>query len=136
MAVLRLSTTARNAAANALKTAIDAGSGAGTLKLYDGEQPATPQDAPSGSNHLLVTVVLSDPAFGAAATGVITAAAIVQVTAVAAGTAAWARLADAEGNVVLDLDVGTSGASINLNSTALISGGPVVISSASITMPQ
>lgn len=37
MAILRLSTAARNALANALKTAIDTGAGAGgTIKIYTG----------------------------------------------------------------------------------------------------
>jgi hypothetical protein len=136
MAVLRLSTTARNALANALKTAIDAGSGAGTIKIYDGSQPATPQDAPTGSNHLLATLSFGDPSFGAASVGVITAAAIAQQNAVLSGTAAWARIADSDGNAIMDVDVGTSGATINLNTTSIVSGGPVSITSATITVPQ
>jgi len=134
MAVLRLSTVARNALANALKTSIDAGAGAGTIKIYSGSQPTTPQDAPTGT--LLVTLNFSDPSFGAAATGVITAAAIAQVNAVATNTAGYARIADSDGNAIMDVDVGTSGATINLNTTSIVSGGPVSITSATITMPQ
>ena len=134
MAVLRLSTTARNALANAIKTAIDAGSAGGTIKIYTGSQPATPQDAPTGT--LLATLTFGDPSFGAASVGVITANAIAQVNAVATGTAGWARIADSDGNAVMDVDVGTSGATINLNTTSIVSGGPVVITSATITMPQ
>ena len=136
MAVLRLSTTARNALANAIKTAIDAGSAGGTIKIYDGSQPATPQDAPTGSNHLLATLTFGDPSFGTAAVGVITANAIAQVNAALTGTAAWARIADSDGTAIMDVDVGTSGATINLNTTSIVSGGPVSITSATITMPQ
>lgn len=136
MAVLRLSTMARNALANAIKTAIDAGSGAGTIKIYDGSPPATPQDAPSGSNHLLTTLNLGDPSFGAAAVGVITAKAIGQANTVASGTAAWARIADSDGNAIMDLDVGASGAAINLTSLTLAIGDIVAINSALITIPQ
>jgi hypothetical protein len=37
--------------------------------------------------------------------------------------------------VVCDGDVSTSGASLNLNTTAIVSGGPVNITSFSITAP-
>jgi hypothetical protein len=137
MAILRLSTAARNTLANALKTAIDAGAGAGTIKIYDGAQPATPQDAPvGGTNHLLATLAFGDPSFGSADAGVITANAIAQVNAVATGTAAWARIADSDGNTVLDVDVGASGATINMNTTALVINGPVLINSFTLTLPQ
>jgi hypothetical protein len=134
MAVLRLSTAARNALANAIKTAIDAGSGPGTIKIYTGAQPATPQDAATGT--LLATISFADPSFGAASSGVITANAIPQVNAGNTGAAGWARLADSDGNTVMDVDVGTSGATINLNTTSIVSGGPVTITSGTITVPQ
>jgi len=134
MAVLRLSTTARNALADAIKTAIDAGSGVGTIKIYSGSQPATPQDAPTGV--LLVTLAFGDPSFGSASVGVITANAIAQVNAVATDTAGYARIADSDGNAIMDVDVGTSGCTINLNTTSIVTGGPVSITSATITMPQ
>jgi len=136
MAVLKLSTVARNALANALKTAIDAGAGAGTIKIYDGTQPSTPQDAPTGSNHLLATLAFGDPSFETASVGVITANAIAQVNAALTGTAAWARLADSDGNAIMDVDVGTSGNTIVLNTTSIVSGGPVLITSATLTVPQ
>ena len=134
MAVLRLSTTARNALANALATAINANGNAGTIKIYSGSQPADPQTAASGT--LLATLTLPNPPFGSAATGVITANSIAQVNAVATNTAGWARVADAGGNAIMDVDVGTSGATINLNTTAIVSGGPVAITSATLTVPQ
>ncbi len=135
MAIFRCSTTLRNALANAGKTAIDTGAGAGgTIKIYTGSPPSDPQQAPTGT--LLVTLTFSKPSFGAAATGVITANSIPQVNAAATGAAGWARIADCDGNAMADVDVGTSGATINLNTTSIVSGGPVAISSATITMPQ
>lgn len=134
MAVLRLSTTARNALANALASAINANGNAGTIKIYSGSQPATPQDTATGT--LLATLTFPNPPFGSAAAGVITAGAIPQVNAVATNTAGWARVADAGGNAILDVDVGTAGASINLNTTAIVSGGPVAITSGTLTVPQ
>ena len=120
--------------ANAIKTAIDAGSAGGTIKIYSGSQPATPQDTATGT--LLATLTFGKPSFGAAATGVITANAIAQVNAVATNTAGWARIADSDGNAIMDVDVGTSGATINLNTTSIVSGGPVSITGATVTMPQ
>jgi hypothetical protein len=137
MAILRLSTTARNALANAIKTAIDAGAGAGTIKIYSGAQPATPQDAPATANVLLGTLTFSKPSFPTGTVGVITASAITQdSSADASGTAAWARLADSDGNAIMDVDVGTTGCTINLNTTTVVSGGPIAITSATITVPQ
>ncbi len=134
MATLKCSTTLRNALANAVKTAIDAGAEAGTIKIYTGSMPATPQDTATGT--LLATLTFPKPSFGAAATGVITANSIPQVNAMATGTAGYARIADSDGNAIMDVDVGTSGATINLNTTSIVSGGPVLITSATITMPQ
>ncbi len=135
MATLRASTTLRNALANAVKTAIDTGAGAGgTIKIYTGSMPAAPQDTATGT--LLVTLTFPKPSFGSAATGVITANSIPQQNAVATNTAGWARIADCDGNAIMDVDVGTSGATINLNTTSIVTGGPVAITSATITMPQ
>lgn len=135
MANFRLATATQNQLATDLKTLIDAGSGAGTIKIYDGSQPANANTAVSGQT-LLATLTFSKPSFGAAAAGVITAAAIAQVNAVASGSATWARIADSTGATVFDCDVGTSGATINLNTVSIVSGGPVVISSFTITMPS
>ena len=68
----RLPTAARNAACDAVVDLLDAGAGAGTIKIYTGSQPASANDAASGT--LLATITLSDPAFGAASTGVATMA--------------------------------------------------------------
>ena len=67
---LRLADTARSAGADAVVDRIDGGSGAGTIKVYTGSQPATTATAPSGT--LLLTFTLNDPAFGAASAGVAT----------------------------------------------------------------
>ncbi len=137
MATLKNSTVLRNVLANAVRTAIDSGAGAGgTIKIYSGSMPATPQDAPGGSNTLLATLTFQKPSFGTAATGAITANTIAQAAAVAAGTAAWARIADCDGNALMDVDVNTSGATINLTSLTLAAGDIMAISSATITIPQ
>lgn len=135
MAILRLSLAARNAAANAIVDLIDGGAGAGLLKIYTGTQPATPNDAVT-SQTLLGTLTFSDPAFGDASSGVATASAIAEDTSAdATGTATWARIIDSAGNAVMDCDVGTSGATINLNTTTVTAGAVLRITSATLTMP-
>jgi hypothetical protein len=135
MSVLRLSTTARNAAANAIVDLIDAGAGAGLLRIYTGLMPATPQTAVTDQT-LLATLTFSDPAFGDAASGVVTAAAITEdSTADANGIATWARVVDSTGNAVMDMDVGVAGAVLVLNTTNILAGAIVRVISATLTMP-
>lgn len=131
---IRISTTARNSAADVIGNLVDAGAGAGTLKLYTGAQPATPNTAASGT--LLATVTLVDPAFTAAVTGSKTLADPAPVTGVADGTAGWWRIADSDGNAVIDGTAGTTGTDLILN-TATISNGVSfdILSGGTITMP-
>ena len=120
----------RNTRLDAIKTAIDAGSGAGLLRIYDGSRPATGGAATT----LLAELTFSDPSAAAASGGVLTFSAITaDSSANATGTATWARIVDSAGTFVLDCSVGTSGADINLNSVAIQSGAQVSITSATIT---
>jgi hypothetical protein len=133
MANLRMSQVLRNTRSDAIKTAIDLGAGPGTIKMYTGTQPATADSALSG-NTLLGTLTFTDPSAGASVNGVLTFSAITQDTAAdATGTATWARIADSTGTTVFDCDVNTSGATINLNTTSIVTGGPIQISSFTIT---
>ncbi|MBS3927789.1 MAG: hypothetical protein KGZ65_04275 [Sphingomonadales bacterium] len=123
-------TTLRNARLDQIKTAIDAGAGAGLLRFYDGSRPATGGAATT----LLAELTMSDPSAGAASGGVLTLSAITaDSSANATGTATWARIVDSTGAFVLDCSVGTSGADINLNSVAIQVGAQVSITSATIT---
>ena len=135
MAVLRLSTAARNAATAAISTLVDAGAGAGTVKIYSGAQPATPNTAASGM--LLATVVLGDPSFSAPVNGTATGADPASVTAVASGAAGWFRIADSDGNAVMDGDVTATGGggSMQLANVDLVAGGTVDITAVSHATP-
>lgn len=132
---VRLSTAARNAATDAISGLVDAGSGPGTIKIYSGSQPATPNTAASGT--LLATVTLSDPAFGASSAGTATGADPAPVTAAATGTAGWWRMADSDGNPVMDGSVTASGGGgdMQLSTVSLTSGGSVDITALSHTTP-
>ena len=130
---LRLATSARNASADAIVDLLDAGTGAGTLRIYTGAQPATPNTAATGT--LLATVTLQDPAYGAATTGVVNLTDPAPVTGVADGTAGWFRAYDSDSNAVFDGAVGTSGAELNLNTTTISTGVNVDITGGTLTMP-
>lgn len=134
MSNFRITTTAQNGLVNQVTSLLDAGGGAATLKFYTAPQPANANTAIS-TQTLLATLTFASTAFGAASSGVITANGITGANAVATGTATWARAAAADGTVIFDCDVSTTGATINLNTTAFVSGGAVALSSFTITMP-
>lgn len=132
----RLTNAAASAAADAVVDLIDAGSGAGTIKIYTGTIP-TDANTAIGAQTLLATLTFSDPAFGAASNGVATASAITSdSSADATGTAAWARIADSNGTTIMDVTVGTSGEDINFNTVSFVSGAAIAISSLTYTQPK
>jgi len=121
--------------ANAMLAAIITAAAGGKLEIYDGVQPSSGGGALS-SNNLLATLVLGSPAFPAASGGVLTANAIASATAVYTSTATWFRLYQSDGATpICDGSVGTSGCDMNLNSTAIVSGGEVSVTSLTITLP-
>ncbi len=136
MAIIRFVTTAKNNALDTLKTAIDAGSGAGTIKVYNGTQPTSANDAIT-TQTLLATLTFSDPC-GTTSSGTLTMSAITQDSAAdATGTATWARIADSSGSTVFDVEVTVTGAggTLQFNTTSFVIGGPVLISSFTVTVP-
>lgn len=136
MAIIRFVTAAKNNALNALITAIDAGAGPGTIKIYTGTQPTTANDAIT-SQTLLGTLTFSDPC-GSTSAGVLTMSAITQdSSADATGTAAWARIADSTGATVFDVDCGNTGggATLQFNTVNFVIGGPILITSFTVTVP-
>lgn len=129
---VRLSTAARNASTNAISALVDADAGAGLLSIYTGAQPATPQDAATGT--LLAAVVMGDPAFAGSVNGTATGADPASVTATGTGTAGWWRLTDASGDPVMDGSVADG--SLVLSSNNIVNGGSVDITSFTHTTPQ
>jgi hypothetical protein len=85
---MRLSTGARNAALDAgLGAAFDGGTG--RINFYTGTQPASANNAASGT--LLATVTLPSDVFAAAASGAAETNSITSVTADVGGTVGYAR---------------------------------------------
>ena len=136
MAIVRFVDSVKNSVLTPLKDAIDAGSGAGTIKIYTGTQPTLASDAVT-TQTLLGTLTFSEPC-GTVATGALTMSAITQdSSADATGTATWARIADSAGNTVMDVNVSVTGGggALQLNTTSIVSGGPILISSFVISVP-
>lgn len=136
MAIVRIAAATRNAMLDQLRTLLDAGAAGGTIKFYTGTQPAN-ADAGLSGNTLLGTLTCSDPAAPGASGGVLTFSAITEdSSADATGTATWARIADSNGNTICDVDVTTTGGggTIQLNTTSIVAGGPIRISSASLSI--
>jgi hypothetical protein len=120
--------------------AIDAGAGAGEVRIYDGSVPAD-ADAALGGATLLATLVMSDPAFGnasdAAPGATATADPITSDTSAdATGTASFFRIVDSNGASVCQGSVGTSGEQLNLNTTSIVTGATVSITSMTATHPE
>jgi hypothetical protein len=124
MAVIYASSL-RTTRITAVLTAIDADASPGTLEIGTASMAST-----------LAVLTLADPA-GTVAGDVLTldcSPALSDASANNTGTAAAARIKDGAGNVIVSgLTVGTSGTNIVLNTTSIVSGQVVEITSATIT---
>lgn len=136
MAIIRTAVTVKNNILTQIKNAIDAGTGAGTIKVYTGSMPAAPETAIT-TQTLLGTLTCSDPC-GTVASGTLTFGAVTQdSSADATGVAAWARIADSDATAVHDVDITTTGGggTLQLNTTNIVAGGPILCSSLTVTVP-
>lgn len=116
------STALKTTRMTAVRDAIDAGAGAGTIEIL------------TSANAVLAVLTLSDPC-GTVSGATLTFSTITQdSSADATGTAALARIKDSNGNIIVSgLTVGTSGADINLNSTSITALQAVSMTSGSLT---
>jgi hypothetical protein len=144
MANTDISNAAAIAACNAIVDLLDAGAGAGKLRIYDNTSPGKPAnpDVAITTQVLLVEFTLGDPAFGDGADsnpgGRATANAIADVAAGATGTAAWCRAVDSNGLAVIDGDVSATGGGgdCQLNSVSIVEAVNQSVTSWTITMPE
>jgi hypothetical protein len=124
-----MATALRNNRLTQIVNAIDAGTGAGKIRIYNGSRPATGGTATT----LLAELALSDPC-GTVSAGVLTFSAISNDAAAdATGTATWARILDSDNNFVMDLNVGTSGADLNFATVSFVANAIIAITSFTIT---
>ena len=136
MAIVRIATTLKNSMLTPVRDAIDAGAGAGTIKIYTSPMATLPSDAIS-TQTLLGTLTFSDPSGASPTGGVFTASAITQdSSADATGTAAWARIQDSTGTVVMDVNITATGGggAMQMNTTSVVIGGPLLISALTVTL--
>lgn len=129
----QLSLEAVNAQANALAPLLNSG----YIRIYEGAQPDSADDAIT-DQILLAELRFAATAFPAAVAGVLTANAIVaDASANATGEAEFARLFKSNGtSPIADGTVGTSDANILLSTTSITVGTAVSIAALVITVPQ
>lgn len=119
-------TAIRNTIADAVVDAIDAGVGDGTLELQT-----------SGAVEV-ATLTFSATAFGAASSGVATAAAITDDTSATGGTITQFQIKNGSGTVIISGSVSASGGGgdIVISSTSIGAGDTVSASSLTYTAPS
>lgn len=128
-----------DAAANAQANALAALCNGGTIRYYTGLQPITANTAVTGSNVLLASATLPNPAFPSAVGGVLTANAIPTVVAGVSGVCSFARIIESNGTtVVMDVTVGPpgSGAGLILSNPAINAGRTIAVSSFVYSIPE
>ncbi len=140
----RISNEAAIAACDAIVDRLDEGTGAAVIQGRTGAQPADPDTAVTGT--LLFTLVMSDPAFGAAADanpgGRATASAITDdSSADATGTLGYCRCSATNDGATplddhIDGEAGTSGADFNFNTVSIVAGATVSMTSFTVTVPE
>lgn len=119
---------------------VDAGAGAGQLRIYSGAVPAD-ADAALGGAVLLGTLVMSDPAFGAAVDispgARATANAITDdSSADATGTASFFRIVDSNSLTVMQGAVGTSGTELIFATVAIEQFVIISVTSLTVDHPE
>lgn len=128
---LGVNVTTRNAWLDSITTRAG---GSALLRIYDGSRPST-----GGTATTLLAELTCNATFApGASSGVLTLNAITSdSSANATGTGTWFRIVQSDGSThVLDGSVGTSGADLNLNTTSIVSGAAVAITSFTITAPN
>jgi hypothetical protein len=127
---IALDSSIRNAMMDAITTRAG---GSAKLRIYNGTRPST-----GGTATTLLAELTCNATFAPSASGgVLTLNSITQDSAAdATGTATWFRIVKSDGTTfVMDGDVGTSGSDLNLNTTSIVSGGTVSVTSATFTAP-
>lgn len=130
----RIDTDQQNAAVDACVDQFDGG----TLIVYTGSQPASANDAATGT--VLVTITLPTPAFGASATGTAAKNGTWSATVATSGIPGWYRLSSSGGTHRRDGSAsGTGGGGdmqiADLVGGELIAGGTFTVDTFTVTQP-
>jgi hypothetical protein len=129
---LQKNTATRNIQITALGEIFDGG----TLEIYTGSQPVSPNSAASGT--LLCTITIPNPAFGSATAGVIEEAGSWSDTAVDTGTAGWARFISSDTLKTMDAAVTDvpGGNDLLINNIDIVVGNTVTVVSLTLEEPE
>lgn len=136
---LKLSTTGRNSMIDALADLVDTGTPPGRIEIRTGAPPTNVGDASTGT--LLGTLLFSNPAYGAAATGTCQENAITSDTSAdASGDAGYFRVYAGASADTAALWQGTAGEAadtpdLTFDEKSIVAGGTIAITDFSITMP-
>lgn len=126
---LSYTTTIRS---NRMTQVLNAVGDAGFIKIYSGSVPANVA-ASLGAAVLLAQLTTATP-FGTVTSGVLTLGTVTSdSSADNTGTASFYRQTDSGGTAQIQGSVGTSGADMNLNTTAIVAGATVSITSGTYT---
>lgn len=130
---LKFDTTTRNSMLDAITTRVG---GSAVLRIYSGTRPANVAASITGTQ--LAQLTCNATFAPGASSGVLTLNAITQdSSADATGTATHFRLFQSNGTTAIcDGDVGTSGSDLNLNTTSIVAGAAVSVTSFTITAPN
>lgn len=121
---MQLTTTARNALADAFDAAVNTGSGTATAKLE------------TSGDVEVATFDLQNPAFGNAATGVITLQGTpLQDTSATGGTIAQLSIYSRNNDKLSESQAATSGQEVTVSSTTVGAGETVNLTSLTVTVP-
>jgi hypothetical protein len=143
MAILFVSSLSARAMCDAAVDRLDLGSGAALLRIYSGTAP-TDADTALGAQVLLAELVMSDPAFGAAADSApgatATASAIADDTAAnATGTASFFRLYQSDGTTCEmqgDVTATGGGGTLTLNTVSIVINALVKVTALTMFHPE
>lgn len=137
----RIANVAAIAACNAIVDGVDAGAGSpnsGRVEIRSGALPSPVDGAPSGT--VLALFTLPNPAFGNAADtnpgARATANAIAETVGLAAGSAGHFLVLDGAGEIQWGGDCGTGSEAMVLNTTSIVVGAAVQITSWVFNMPE
>ena len=123
----------------ALADLFDGSTSNNTFKVYD-DTAAIPSDADDGvgTNVLLVTINLPEPAFGSAAAGAVSKTGTWSGTCVATGTANFYRMEDDTANTTVQGTVGLTAGTFDLEFADITwsTDGTVTIDTYTLTMPE
>ncbi|MFC7459799.1 hypothetical protein [Hydrogenophaga defluvii] len=133
---VKLSTAVRQAMAVAFIAELDADTNPAYLEFYTGTKPAGPGTAVT--DQVLLGTATCSATSATATAGVVTFNGITQDAAAdASGTVTWARAHDGAGVPHTDYDVTNSAGdgAIKVNTTTIVAGGPIAVTSFTVTMP-